>query len=202
MSNIISTVLKRNQITQNYLNSKIRPGVSILDLGSRTGENLHYVGDRQPDSELIAVDYHNRTEGGVKFVSHDLEHPLPFSDSSFDVVICNDVIEHVERKVQLALEIRRVGREAFVLSLPNTQHFKYVRGLMRGNMGKQYQFDCEDGADRHRWITYYASNFLFVNKYFTILERWDCFDRNIHRVASHFFGTALTVRNQVFICTV
>lgn len=41
-------------------------------------------------------------------VEHDLNHPLPFDDASFDTAILSDVLEHVRRPDALLLEIARV----------------------------------------------------------------------------------------------
>lgn len=57
---------------------------------------------------------------GNRYITADLESPLakvkmdihhmPFSDASFDVVLCNHVLEHVEDDIQALREIARVLR--------------------------------------------------------------------------------------------
>jgi hypothetical protein len=66
-------------------------------------------------------------------------------------------------------------------------------------MGKQYQFLVEDGIDRHRWITFYNDNRLFVEEYFDIIEQVDLVDRNSHRFWAYFSPQSY-VRNNVFFC--
>jgi len=105
---------------------------------------------------------HNKVENNVRFVSHNLELPLPFEDQAFDIVICNDVLEHVENKKKLIQELFRQTKQYLIISLPNTQYWKYILGLVLGNMGKQYNFMVEDLSDRHRWITYYDKNIEFI----------------------------------------
>ena len=47
---------------------------------------------------------------------------LPFRDQSFDVVLCSEVIEHVEHPVETVLELLRVARVAVVLTTEELHH--------------------------------------------------------------------------------
>lgn len=150
-------------VTRDLMVSLLHPGVRILDCGSRDGALLKYAAAATDAHRLVAIDFHNRVEEGrVEFIAHDLEQLLPFSDDSFDIVICNDVLEHVEHKRQLMRELLRVTAHHAIISLPNTQYYKYVLNLIRGDMSKQYKFLVEDGVDRHRWVTYYWANEVFI----------------------------------------
>lgn len=185
--------------TRKHLDSLNIDQISVLDLGSRDASALTGLQKSGRFGRLVATDIHHRIANGVEFIAHDLEQPLPFQDHSFDVVICSDVLEHVERKNQLASEIRRVAREHVIISLPNTQHHKYVRGLRRGNMGEKYVFDVEDGADRHRWITFYDDNINFVSKYFSIERRIDICSNRLDLIMARLKPTKF-VKNQFMVC--
>jgi SAM-dependent methyltransferase len=152
----------RAAVTRDLMVPLLHPGVRILDCGSRDGALLKYAAAATDAGRLVAIDIHNRVEAGVEYVAHDLEQRLPFGDDSFDIVICNDVLEHVEHKRQLMRELLRVTAQHAIISLPNTQYYKYVLNLMRGHMSKQYDFLVEDGVDRHRWVTYYWANESFI----------------------------------------
>ncbi len=52
---------------------------------------------------------------------------LPFADAAFDVVVCSEVIEHVEQPVALLLELCRVARCAVVLT---TEEVRYDRAAI------------------------------------------------------------------------
>src|SRR3546814_4517320 len=62
---------------------------------------------------------------------------LPFPDDSFDLVLGIEVLEHVPVPDRALSEIRRVGRESFVLSVPrepiwrmaNVARGRYLRDL-------------------------------------------------------------------------
>lgn len=135
---------------------------SILDCGSRDGHLLREMQRTCGAHNLLALDFHNRISGSVRFLSHNLETPLPFADLEFDVVICNDVLEHVEAKTQLIKEVFRTAKKYVIISLPNTQHHYYIKGLIKGRMSKQYNFLVDDGSDRHKWVTYYDQNLEFI----------------------------------------
>jgi len=49
---------------------------------------------------------------------------LPFADDAFDVVVCSEVIEHVEHPVETMLELCRVARQTVVLT---TEEIRYDR---------------------------------------------------------------------------
>lgn len=194
-------VRSRAVLTHEYLRPFERDGVCILDVGSRDGAAFDRIRAQVNPGRLIALDFHHRVENGIEFLSHDLESPLPFDDDSFDCVICTDVLEHVERKNQLARELARVSRKGVLVSLPNTQHYSYIKGLRRGNMGKQYRFDLEDGADRHRWVTFYQTNTDFVASHFKITARHDICKRNWHSTLARLKPQRYTI-NQFYACTV
>ena len=191
----------RAVLTHEYLKPFERDGVRVLDVGSRDGAAFDGLRARVKPERLVALDLHHRVENGVEFLSHDLETPLPFDDNSFDCVICTDVLEHVERKHQLARELARVSRDGVIISLPNTQHYSYVAGLRRGDMGKQYRFDVQDGSDRHRWVTYYKQNTEFVASYFSLKAQHDICKRKWHAPLARMFPERYTI-NQFYACSV
>lgn len=49
---------------------------------------------------------------------------LPFADGSFDVVVCSEVLEHVEQPVETMLELQRIARVAVILT---TEEVRYDR---------------------------------------------------------------------------
>src|SRR5439155_5013356 len=48
--------------------------------------------------------------GAVRFLAHDLHHPLPLPDGSFDLVVSGLVLEHVRDPGPFFAEARRVLR--------------------------------------------------------------------------------------------
>ena len=131
-----------------YLVEKYHPVLdgSVLDVGC--GKRL--VGDRVPRPDLyVGVDLKQPCD----VVVH-LEHePLPFADSSFDVVLCCDVLEHLESAHRIFDECCRVARSRVIISLPNPAR-DFLLQVYQGSHGrlKYYGFPGENPGNRHRWF--------------------------------------------------
>jgi len=107
-------------------------GLSLLDLGASTGiitalvarEFRHSVGI---DIDLSAVRYAARTHGGnnICFVVGHGIRPA-FAADSFDVVICNQVYEHVPDARAMMSEIRRVLRPGGVCYFGANNRLKLI----------------------------------------------------------------------------
>lgn len=93
-------------------------GASLLDLGCGLGGIA--VAFAQEGAKVVGVDHDEKScelglvrsrmeETPVDFLVSD-GTMTPFPDSSFDIVICNDVFEHVLNKKKLAYEINRLLR--------------------------------------------------------------------------------------------
>lgn len=95
------------------LGSKIAPGERALDLGSGAGEfttllaeaGAQVVGADVAEAALARA---RAAHPGVTFTLVPLEGPLPFEDSSFEVVWASEVIEHVADTARWLSEVRRV----------------------------------------------------------------------------------------------
>jgi 2-polyprenyl-3-methyl-5-hydroxy-6-metoxy-1,4-benzoquinol methylase len=96
----------------------------VLDAGAGRGRTVRYL-DQLGDLsafELHAIDldtsriedpYHRERWKSIKSV--DLSKGIPFSDSSFDLVICEQVLEHIEDIDGVLQELVRVLRAGGVL---------------------------------------------------------------------------------------
>ena len=76
----------------------------ILDIGSGQGDLLLDISVKCPKSELYGIEY---SQGGIveaqrklprgTFIQHDCLLPLNYDLPTFDVAICSEVLEHVEK---------------------------------------------------------------------------------------------------------
>ena len=56
-------------------------------------------------------------------------HALPFPDRCFDLTVCCEVLEHVEKPALACAEIFRAGRDMFLFSVPNEPLWRVLNVL-------------------------------------------------------------------------
>lgn len=61
-------------------------------------------------------------------------YSLPYKANSFDVVLCTEVLEHLEDPARALLELKRVTKKYLVLSVPNEPLFTIQRFLRGKNV--------------------------------------------------------------------
>lgn len=116
-------------------------GAFLLDLKKQGYQNLFgcdWIDQKFPEFEYQVVDL-NR-EGLAKYKAQD-----------FDVILCSDVIEHLERPAELLREMKRLlktGGQVF-LTFPNCANlFERFIYLLTGNSSR-YQSELKSGPHGH-----------------------------------------------------
>ena len=108
----------RRKIIRNLINSYYskRP-IKLLDIGCGTGELLR---ELSPLGEVFGIDNSPQAiafckERGLKNVSLAEGTSIPFPDNAFDIVLCLDVLEHIENDDAALKEIRRVVKPGGII---------------------------------------------------------------------------------------
>jgi 2-polyprenyl-3-methyl-5-hydroxy-6-metoxy-1,4-benzoquinol methylase len=75
------------------------------------------------DHSAVAIEKAKAAEPDAHFALADV-YAQPFDDASFDAVLCQEVLEHVERPADLAAELARLTRPAghIILTTPEGDH--------------------------------------------------------------------------------
>jgi ubiquinone/menaquinone biosynthesis C-methylase UbiE len=113
----------------------------VLEVGAGEGEISSRVRERYPEALVVSIDLHDPVLGkewrerGVVGTFADVRR-LPFPDAAFDLVLGIEVLEHVHVPEAALAEIRRVGRDAVVLSVPREPIWR-VANLLRGRYVRQ-----------------------------------------------------------------
>ena len=90
-------------------------GQSVLDVGCGSGEGLRLLAARASSALGIDLDDRlRRSDVNVRIMS-----VADVPDRSFDLVVCVDVIEHIENDRAFVAELFRVARKAVFVSTPN-----------------------------------------------------------------------------------
>jgi len=113
-------------------------GSRVLDLGCGTGELLaHLIRERGCSGYGVEIDDANVlacVERGVNVIQLNLEEGLSlFGDSSFDVVLQIDTLQHLRNAEIMLRETARVGRLGIV-AFPNFGHWPNRLAVLRGRM--------------------------------------------------------------------
>ena len=113
----------------------------VLEVGAGEGEISTRIRERFPDAIVVSIDLHDPALGkewearGAMGAFADVRR-LPFPDDSFDLVLGIEVLEHVIGPEGALAEIRRVGRDAVVLSVPREPIWR-VANVLRGRYLRQ-----------------------------------------------------------------
>ncbi|MBA7500781.1 hypothetical protein ES704_03542 [subsurface metagenome] len=143
-----------------YLKYKLILVGNILDVGADQCYLKEYLDD---NAKYVGVGLYSDKLN----LEIDLEkQPLPYKDNSFDVVLCCDVLEHLDNIHEIFDKLCMVSKEYVIISLPNP-HSVFWSYLKHGDYNehqhlKFYGLPVEKPGDRHKWFfsTDEAENFI------------------------------------------
>jgi 2-polyprenyl-3-methyl-5-hydroxy-6-metoxy-1,4-benzoquinol methylase len=109
---------------------------TALDAGCGEGETIARLADLLP-RQVFAIDILDQSVAFTRrrhpFVeaSRQSIYELPFEAGQFDLVLCLEVLEHLDRPAAAAAELARVGSGDLVISVPFEPYFR-LGSLLRG----------------------------------------------------------------------
>lgn len=127
----------------------------VLDVGCASGWLTARVAQTLAKTEVTGLDisekmirYAKAKHSKIVFVCADA-HQLPFSDESFDLIICSETLEHVRDPLAVLLEIKRClfpGGQVVISMDTGSRLFNLIWFFWTKTKGKVWQ-----GAHLHRF---------------------------------------------------
>lgn len=99
--------------------------VSCIDIGCGEGYVLYRLQKKYPSLHLTGLDL---STGRLKTTKQHVPHAqllkgdvlaLPFQNKQFDIVICSELLEHVEEYTKVVDELLRVTKHTLIITVPN-----------------------------------------------------------------------------------
>ena len=121
---------------------------SILDVGCGEGFTLERLKKKKIGKQLSGIDF---LETAIKIGKKERPHldlsvgniyDIPFKENSFDLVICSEVLEHIDDPMRGLKELKRVTKKYVVLSVPNEPWFM-LANFLRGKNWSRWGNDIE-----------------------------------------------------------
>lgn len=141
---------------------------SILDAGCGEGFTLEKLRAQHIGQKLEGIDVQQQAiDLGRQLHPHltlrqGSVYQLPYEDNSFDVVLCSEVLEHLERPEEALKELQRVARKYCIITVPNEPFFR-LANFLRGKNLSRWGNDIEH-------LQHWSSRGItdLVGKYFSV----------------------------------
>jgi len=138
---------------------------SILDAGAGEGFTMNKLKENSIGKRIEGIECSREAISFGKKLFPDLMlregnlHELPYKDSSFDLVVCTEVLEHLKEPEKALKEILRVSKKYLIISVPNEPFFmlsNFLRGKNISRLGN-------DPEHINHWGLFGLKNFLEKN---------------------------------------
>lgn len=103
---------------------RVRPDAKVVDIGCGIGDLLGEMRKRQPTVDIYGLDFSVKAVEGARMAIPDgkfrqfvIEQTLPYESAAFDVVLCTDVLEHLEYPKRIVAELVRICRPGGLVAI-------------------------------------------------------------------------------------
>lgn len=142
-SNPIQKFLINNFYNELFKLIKPLKPVAVLDVGCGEGFTLKKLQEKKIGKRNEGIDYSSDAIKIGKQIYPELElskgnvYELQHKDNSFDMVLCTEVLEHLDDPAKAVGEIKRVASKYIVFSVPNEPFF-ILANFLRGKYLKSF----------------------------------------------------------------
>jgi SAM-dependent methyltransferase len=107
-----------------HVQAGIAQDSNVVDIGCGVGDLLREVRSREPGVRVSGLDFSVKAVEGARaampdgdFIQHVIEQSLPYENATFDVVLCTDVLEHLEFPRAVVAELVRICRPGGLVAI-------------------------------------------------------------------------------------
>lgn len=139
---------------------------TILDAGCGEGFTMDNLSKNNIGKKIEGVEYSkDAIKIGKKLfpsltINQGSVYNLPYKDNSFDLIICTEVLEHLEEPTKALREILRVSKKYLIISVPNEPIFMLSNFLRGKNL---LRLGDDEGHINH-WNPMSLKRYLIQNK--------------------------------------
>lgn len=149
---------ERARFIENKFNQYIQKSSSILDVGCSDNDLKKILGNK-----VYGIDISGLPDKKVDLEKEMLSH---FLDNSYDMVICTEVLEHIDNLYEVMDDIKRVSKKYILISLPNCSDiWRIFNIIFISKTGKFYGLPIKKLNDRHKWFFSWKELDDFFNDY-------------------------------------
>ena len=162
----------RKLLSQTGLNNPER----ICEVGCGDGELLKVIRTVYPSQQISACDISpeqvemaagRKENDKVQFSVQNAESLSGYDDQSFDIVICVEVLEHLERPERGLDELVRISRDAMLISVPNEPIWR----MLNIARGKYWNALGNTPGHLNHWSPFQFPAFLAQEQEFKITKK-------------------------------
>lgn len=109
----------------------VPPQPTILDVGCGNGYFTHYLHEW---GDTIGIDYSSAmlALNPHSHLSKASGYQLPFADNAFDIVVCSNVLHHLDKPQAMLRDMKRVSRQYVVISEPHRNNpAMFLLGMLK-----------------------------------------------------------------------
>ena len=154
----VESDLLNEHLSRYYFASRFASSRSVLDLGCGSGygsailaRSARYVIAVDISSEAISYARQSYPQPGIHYLIANCSR-LPISTGSLDLVVCFEVVEHLNEQQQLLEETARVLKPdgLLVISTPNRLYYTEERRELNPYHTREFNFDEFSSYLRHQ----------------------------------------------------
>jgi SAM-dependent methyltransferase len=150
-----------NLLFRNFILERLRKEHVLLDLGAGAGV-LEHMNFRGLAARVYGIDPNPRVTSNPYLDEAKIGtgEQLPYSDSTFDVVVSANVLEHLTEPEKVFAEIARVLKPGgvFLFKTPNRRHYMPLIARMTPHWFHEFYNKLRGRAEEDTFPTTYLSN--------------------------------------------